>query len=259
MKSRLAVTGDHTAGYYHLSITDVRKSDEGSYVCQLSGTAGSTTQQLTVITNLPSGVLIGNVGLDKKLIGTEGENLIIRCFAVGGVPAPDVKLLISESVIKVAKSSVQFTLSSVHRSYDGQNITCLAGYEEIPNYPFNESARIYLKLKPYPPRFSSDSATTEETKPLVISCTSTGSRPKASIYWFLGDGKINITTNATQSSPSHDSTTDTYSITSTLIYSVDRIYNGKYLICGASNEATMEQGGAVETSIALNITYLGVG
>lgn len=90
---------------------------------------------------------IENVGLDKYLNGIEGHNLMIRCSAVGGDPAPDVKLLISESPVKTAKQSVQYTLSSVNRSYDGQNVTCLAGYEDISYYPFNDSARIFLKCE----------------------------------------------------------------------------------------------------------------
>ncbi|VDI65477.1 Hypothetical predicted protein [Mytilus galloprovincialis] len=255
LKSRLTVTGDHAAGEYHLSISDVRESDAGTYTCILYGTVGVTTLQLNVITNIPTSVSLENVGLDKKLNGKEGQNLIIRCSAVGGNPVPDVKLLISESVVAVSKQSVQYTLSYVNRSHDGQNIQCMAGYEEMHYYPLNDTARIYLKLKPYPPRFSSDSVNTEENKPLVISCTSTGSRPKASIYWLLGDGKTNITAYATQLPPSHDPTTDTYSVTSTLTYSMHRIYNGKYMICGARNEATLEQGGGVETSKTLNITY----
>lgn len=47
--SRLKVIGDHTAGEYHLSISNVRKSDEGNYECSLSGTAGaSALLKLTV-------------------------------------------------------------------------------------------------------------------------------------------------------------------------------------------------------------------
>ncbi|XP_076109530.1 titin-like [Mytilus galloprovincialis] len=49
LKSRLTVTGDHTAGDYHLSISDVRKSDEGNYECALSGTSSVSRLQLTVI------------------------------------------------------------------------------------------------------------------------------------------------------------------------------------------------------------------
>lgn len=88
---------------------------------------------------------IENVGLDKKLNGIEGRDLVIRCSAVGGDSAPDVKLLISKSVVTVAKQSVQYTLSSVNRSYDGQNVTCSAGFDEI-SY-LNNTSRIYLKCE----------------------------------------------------------------------------------------------------------------
>lgn len=101
----------------------------------------------SVSADTPSNVSIERVGLDKKINGIEGRNLIIKCSAVGGDPAPDVKLLISESVVKVAKQSVQYTLSSVKRSNDGQNVTCLAGYEEISFYPLNDSAIFYLKCE----------------------------------------------------------------------------------------------------------------
>ncbi|XP_063442108.1 cell adhesion molecule 2-like [Mytilus trossulus] len=188
LKNRLAVTGDQSKGEYHLSISDVRKSDEGTYECSLSSTVGAvTTIKLTVITNLPSSLSMENVGVDKILNGIEGNNLVITCHANGGEPKPDVKLLIPDSVVKIAKETVQYALEPVNRFYDGKNVTCLAGYEEISYYPLNDSAKIYLKLKPNAPTFSSDLVQTEETKPLLISCTSTGSRPKASIYWLLGD------------------------------------------------------------------------
>lgn len=100
-----------------------------------------------VSASIPTSLSIANVGLDNELNCTEGRNLMIRCSAVGGDPAPDVKLLISEYVVTVAKQSVQFILSSVNRSYDGQHVTCLAGYEDIFYYPLKESARIYLKCE----------------------------------------------------------------------------------------------------------------
>ncbi|OPL32759.1 low titin quality protein, partial [Mytilus galloprovincialis] len=62
--------------------------------------------------NIPTGMSIENVGLDKYLNGIEGHNLMIRCSAVGGDPAPDVKLLISESPVKTAKQSVHKAISS---------------------------------------------------------------------------------------------------------------------------------------------------
>lgn len=50
LTSRLHITGNQTVGQYDLSIDDVRKSDEGTYQCVLSGTSdGATTLILTVI------------------------------------------------------------------------------------------------------------------------------------------------------------------------------------------------------------------
>ncbi|CAG2233539.1 unnamed protein product [Mytilus edulis] len=149
LKSRLHVTVDHTAGEYDLSINDVRASDEGTYQCALSGTVdGVTTLTLIVISNKHTNKCeLRKCWVDKKLNGIEGQNLIIRCSAVGGDPAPNVKLLISDSVVAVSKQSVQNTLSSVNRSHDGQNVQCMAGYEEIHYYPLNDTARIYLKCE----------------------------------------------------------------------------------------------------------------
>lgn len=100
-----------------------------------------------VSANIPTSVRIENVGLDKKLNGTEGQNLIIRCSAVGGDPPPDVNLKISESTGSVAKQYVQLTLIPLQRFHDGQIVGCLAGYGEMSYYPLNDSARIYLKCK----------------------------------------------------------------------------------------------------------------
>lgn len=49
LKFRLKVTGNYNVGEYHLSIYDVRKSDEGNYECSQSGTTASNQQRLTVI------------------------------------------------------------------------------------------------------------------------------------------------------------------------------------------------------------------
>lgn len=50
LKSRLKITGDNDAGEYHLNISDVKESDEGTYKCLVIGEAGvGSTQKLFVI------------------------------------------------------------------------------------------------------------------------------------------------------------------------------------------------------------------
>lgn len=49
LQQRLNITGNQTDGEYHLSISDIRESDQGSYKCSVSGTSKIYTEQLTVI------------------------------------------------------------------------------------------------------------------------------------------------------------------------------------------------------------------
>lgn len=98
--------------------------------------------------------------------------------------------------------------------------------------------------------FVPDTLITEETKSFTKSCQSTGSRPVASMYWFLhvlGQERIDVTSNSTFQS-NQESSTDKYTVTSNLIYRVDRRYNGQKLICRAANIA-----GNSETSLTLNV------
>lgn len=95
--------------------------------------------------------------------------------------------------------------------------------------------------------FSLDTLNTEETKSFEVSCQSTGSRPAANMYWLLGQQITNITSNSSTQSI-HNASADTYTVTSTLRYRVDRRYHGQNLICRASNIA-----GNVETSLTFNV------
>lgn len=93
----------------------------------------------------PTAVTIENITPDNKLPGIEGQDMNIKCTAVGGQPAPDVKLVILGSSF-IGKQSVQHTFK-LHRSIDGSTVSCQAGYEEISYFPFNTTAYMYLKRK----------------------------------------------------------------------------------------------------------------
>ncbi|VDI57117.1 Hypothetical predicted protein [Mytilus galloprovincialis] len=108
---------------------------------------------------------------------------------------------------------------------------------------------IGLRIKPNITPFSPDTLDTEETTSFNISCQSYGSRPTAFIYWLIGQQNSNVTSNSSTESI-HDSSTNTYTVISTLKYRVDRRYNGQKLIFRASNVA-----GYMETSLTLNVKY----
>ena len=88
----------------------------------------------------------------------------------------------------------------------------------------------------------------EETKPLNVTCTTTGSRPKATLQWTIG--QKDVTYDATERS-SYNTASDTYTVTSDLTYSVEKSHNGKVLACKAVNVAASS---GLYTSIALNVT-----
>jgi hypothetical protein len=86
------------------------------------------------------------------------------------------------------------------------------------------------------------------TKPLDVACTTTGSRPRATLQWTIG--QKDVTSDAIERS-SHNIASDTYTVISDLTYSVGKSDNGQVLICKAVNVAASS---GVQTSITLNVS-----
>jgi hypothetical protein len=104
-----------------------------------------------------------------------------------------------------------------------------------------------ISVRPLQPPITVKVNTIEEIKPLVVTCTTTGSRPKATLQWTIGPK--DVTSDATER-PSHITASDTYTVISHLTYSVGRSDNGQMLTCKAVNVAAS---GGVQTSITLNV------
>ena len=102
-------------------------------------------------------------------------------------------------------------------------------------------------MKPLQPSITVNAGRIEEAKPLDVTCTTTGSRPKAILQWTIG--QKDVTSNATERS-GPISASDTYTMISHLTYSVGKNDNGHVLICKAVNVAASN---GVQTSITLNV------
>jgi hypothetical protein len=89
-------------------------------------------------------------------------------------------------------------------------------------------------VKPLTPSITVNKVSIEETKPLDVTCTTTGSRHKAALYWTIG--QKGVTSNATERF-SHITASDTYTVTSDLTYNVGKSDNGQVLTCKAVNVA----------------------
>ena len=88
----------------------------------------------------------------------------------------------------------------------------------------------------------------ENTKPLDVTCITTGSRPKAILQWTIG--LKDVTFDATEWS-SHNTANDTYTVISDLTYSVGKGDNGQVLTCKSVNVAGSS---GLQRSITLNVT-----
>jgi hypothetical protein len=103
-------------------------------------------------------------------------------------------------------------------------------------------------VKPLQPTITVNTGSIEETKPLDVTCRTTGSRPKATLQWTIG--QKDVTSNATEWS-SHITASDTYTVISDLTYSVGKSNNEQVLTCKADNVVASS---GVQTSITLNVT-----
>ena len=103
-------------------------------------------------------------------------------------------------------------------------------------------------MRPLTPTITRYAGSIDVTKPLDVTCTTTGSRPKATLQWTIG--QKDVTSNATERS-SYNTARDTYTVTSDLAYSVGKSDNGQVLTCKAVNVAASS---GVQATITLNVT-----
>ena len=102
-------------------------------------------------------------------------------------------------------------------------------------------------MKPLQPTITGYAGSLEETKPLDVTCTTTGSRPRATLEWTIG--QKDVTSDATERS-GHITASDTYTVISDLTYSVRKNDNGQVVICKAVNVAASS---GIQTSTTLNV------
>ena len=103
-------------------------------------------------------------------------------------------------------------------------------------------------MRPLQPTITGNVDSIEDTTPLDVTCTTTGSRPKATLQWTIG--LKDVTYDATERSI-HNTASDTYTVTSDYAYSVGKSHNGQVLTCKAVNVAASS---GIQTSIILNVT-----
>ena len=102
-------------------------------------------------------------------------------------------------------------------------------------------------MRPLSPTITVNKARIEETQPLDVTCTTTGSRPRATLQWTIG--RKNVTYNAAERF-SHITASDSYTVISDMTYSIGKSDNGQVLRCKAVNMAASS---GIQTSMTLNV------
>ena len=102
-------------------------------------------------------------------------------------------------------------------------------------------------MRPLKPTITVNTGSIEETKPLDVTCRTTGSRPKATLEWTIG--QKDVTSDATEQF-SYITASDTYTVISDLTYSVGKSDHGQVLICKAVNMAASS---GVQATKTLNV------
>ena len=102
-------------------------------------------------------------------------------------------------------------------------------------------------MRPLQPTITGNVDSIDDAKPLDVTCTQTGSRPRATLQWTIG--QIDFTSNATERF-SHITTSDAYTVISDLTYSVVKSDNGQVLTCKVANVAAPS---GLQSSITLNV------
>ncbi|XP_071176505.1 uncharacterized protein [Mytilus edulis] len=227
--------------YYRLHVLDAQPGDELVYKCR-SGL--NEDYYIQLILYVPPTKFYFHGLTDSKLEGTEGTDLLIRCIAEGGKPPPVVTIL--DWTRPTSIQEVSYTIPSITRDYHQKSIACQASSAAL-GQPLTTTLQIYLNLKPLTPIFNRSVVSTEEPVPLRVSCTSYGSRPAAAFTWTIGGN--DVTTSSTTSPPVKESN-DTYTVTSALVYSVNRSHTSQTIVCRASNTL-----GTVSASKTLNVKY----
>ena len=95
----------------------------------------------------PSSLKIENVTPDSRLLGTESQDLTVSCKAEGGTPSPNIVLIIDGQTLASQTQTVQYTLTTINRSYDRKTVTCHSNHADYSQNPMTDSAVIYLNCK----------------------------------------------------------------------------------------------------------------
>ncbi|XP_069128620.1 uncharacterized protein [Argopecten irradians] len=196
----------------------------------------------------------------------EGTQETVTCVADGGKPSPSIewyllgpevnrtRLLGTEDTKQYPngtwykRSSLTFTVTRL--MYRG-SLVCLVNTGPIPFYNESFQTQLDVNLAPLVPSISYFTGLFNNGETKTITCTSAGSRPAATINWYVDGAKLSNTVHEVL--PRSDGT---FFVTGLVTVTFDKSMSGHRMRCAASNSVIQNNGiGEVNRSLTLLVTY----
>lgn len=94
----------------------------------------------------PTQLAFTNASTVNRLIGTEGEDLLIECIAVGGKTAPTLSLVVLGTTVQTGVHELKYVLRNIPRIYDTTNVSCKADSDAL-GIPMTTTTLIFLNRR----------------------------------------------------------------------------------------------------------------
>ncbi|XP_053671696.1 neural cell adhesion molecule 1 [Anopheles nili] len=242
-----------------LAVQNVRETDSGMYRCRVDFIVAQTRNSvvnLTIIVPPERMVIRDQLGMERTTVAgpySEGDNIRLRCDVYGGRPTPTVSWY-RDGVPMVAETKYmpvgkhlrsEIALGPLTRQDLHTKLVCRATNHARAN-PVEQSVQIDMNFAPLNIRLIGAHQPLSAGRRYDLLCQSAGSRPAASITWFLDGVRLDKSKETTSA--------DGNQTTSTLSIVLNRTDAGKYLSCKAYN--TYVQSDALEDGWQLDIQYV---
>ncbi|XP_061188082.1 hemicentin-1-like [Saccostrea echinata] len=220
-----------------LSITNVSRSDSGTYVCfaentYSSGRKGISNNTLQLDVQYPP-----TISLLTTQKPVEGDDLTVVCNVTEGNPSSVTQIRWTRSGYGFLQNGKILSLTSIQRSQSG-SYTCTAENTYFSGTRGRDTQSMTIDVE-YPPKVSAFSSQYPvEYNNLIVSCVANNGNPSSTLYYWTKSEDDDFQQNNTKLS----------------LYSIDRNQSGTY-ICTAENTYTSGSKGSDSKQLVVDVQY----
>ncbi|XP_071454100.1 nephrin-like [Hetaerina americana] len=192
-----------------LTLDTVIEEDEGAYRCRVDFINSPTRNSIVNLTVIvpPTGVRITKPSKDEitgAVLGplSEGEDVVLDCYAIGGKPPPTVSWFIGDALVDGVSvedgrppggvSVNRLEVKDVRRRHLDAILRCQASNTKLAQ-PVEKSVRLDILLRPLSVRLLNKPAHFRADHEYQVTCEAVGSRPRPAFSWYKNSRKIKRT------------------------------------------------------------------